>query len=110
MEYKKAPISYREAGVFFTRHSLGYDYVSRITFRFSSICSVVFWASLLITALLAILCKAVSAGGGTKASVEIDYELAETALQRIANKAVISKLAQKTTEQMLENLKVILET
>ena len=50
------------------------------------------------------------AGGGTKASVEIDYELAETALQRIANKAVISKLAQKTTEQMLENLKVILET
>ena len=47
---------------------------------------------------------------GTKVSVEIDYELAETALQRIANKAVISKLAQKTTEQMLENLKVILES
>lgn len=49
-------------------------------------------------------------GGGTKVSVEIDYELAENALQRIANKAVISKLAQKTTDQMLENLKVILET
>lgn len=48
--------------------------------------------------------------GGTKVSVEIDYELAETALQRIANKAVISKLAQKTTEQMLENLKIILES
>jgi uncharacterized protein YndB with AHSA1/START domain len=50
------------------------------------------------------------ANGGTKVSVEIDYELAATALQRIANKAVISKLAQKTTEQMLENLKVILES
>lgn len=50
------------------------------------------------------------ADGGTKVSVEIDYELAETALQRIANKTVISKLAQKTTEQMLENLKIILES
>ena len=47
--------------------------------------------------------------GGTKVVVEIDYELAETAVQRIANKMVINKLAQKTTEQMLENLKVILE-
>ena len=50
------------------------------------------------------------ADGSTKVSVEIDYELAETAMQRIANKAVISKLAQKTTDQMLENLKVILES
>ena len=50
------------------------------------------------------------AGGSTKVLVEIDYELAETAMQRIANKAVISKLAQKTTDQMLENLKVILES
>ena len=50
------------------------------------------------------------AGGSTKVLVEIDYELAETAMQRIANKAVISKLAQKTTDQMLENLKIILES
>jgi|GEM_PF-3357519 carbon monoxide dehydrogenase subunit G len=49
-------------------------------------------------------------GGGTNVSVEIDYELAETALQRIANKTVISKIAQKTTEQMLDNLKTILES
>ena len=49
------------------------------------------------------------ADGGTKVVVEINYEIAETALQRIANKMVINKLAQKTTEQMLENLKVILE-
>ena len=49
------------------------------------------------------------ADGGTKVIVEIDYELAETALQRIANKMVINKLAQKTVEQMVENLKVILE-
>lgn len=48
--------------------------------------------------------------GGTKAVVEVDYEFSETALQRIANKMVVNKLAQKTTEQMLENLKVILET
>lgn len=48
--------------------------------------------------------------GGTRVSVEIDYELSETALQRIANKTVINKLAQKTTEQMLENLKTILES
>lgn len=48
--------------------------------------------------------------GGTKVSVEVDYELAENALKRIANKAIISKLAQKTAEQMLENLKIILET
>ena len=45
----------------------------------------------------------------TKVSVEVDYELAETALQRIANKAIISKLTQKTAEQMLDNLKTILE-
>lgn len=50
------------------------------------------------------------AGEGTKVWVEVDYELAETALQRIVNKAVINRLAQKTTEQMLENLKIILET
>ena len=49
------------------------------------------------------------AGGDTKVMVEIDYELAESAVQRIANKMGINKLAQKTTEQMLENLKVILE-
>ena len=54
--------------------------------------------------------KLEEANEGTKVLVEIEYELAETALQRIANKAVISKLTQKTVEQMLENLKVILET
>jgi uncharacterized membrane protein len=48
--------------------------------------------------------------GSTKVTVEIDYELSETALQRITNKMVVNKLAQKTTEQMLENLQVILET
>lgn len=50
------------------------------------------------------------ANGETRVSVEVDYELSETALQRIVNKAVINKLAQKTTEQMLDNLKVILES
>ena len=46
--------------------------------------------------------------GGTKVTIEIDYEVSESALQRITNKMVIHKLAQKTTEQMLDNLKVIL--
>lgn len=48
--------------------------------------------------------------GATEVTAEIEYELSETALQRIANKAVISKIAQKTTEQMLDNLKIILES
>ena len=50
------------------------------------------------------------ADGGTKVTVEIDYELAATALQRIANKMVINKIAKRTAEQMLGNLKVILES
>ena len=45
----------------------------------------------------------------TDVSVEIEYNLSETVLQRIANNAVINKIAQKTTEQMLDSLKVILE-
>lgn len=48
--------------------------------------------------------------GGTKVKIQIDYELSETALQRIANMMVINKIAQKTVEQMAENLKVILES
>jgi hypothetical protein len=48
--------------------------------------------------------------GGTKVSAEIDYELSESALQRIANKMILHKIAQKTTEHMLDNLKVILES
>lgn len=49
-------------------------------------------------------------GGNTKVKVQIDYELSETAMQRIMNKMVIEKFAQKTAEQMLENLKIILES
>ena len=50
------------------------------------------------------------AEGATKVSAEVDYELSENALQRMANDAVVSKLTQKTAEQMLDNLKVILES
>lgn len=47
--------------------------------------------------------------GGTKVSAEVDYEIVESALQKVANKIVIDKLNQRTAEQMLENLKTILE-
>src|SRR3989344_2041424 len=47
-------------------------------------------------------------GGGTKVGVEIEYEFSETALKRLANKVIVDKLAQKTAEQMCENLKLIL--
>ena len=45
----------------------------------------------------------------TEVIVQIDYELSETSLQRIANKIVINKIAHNTTHQMLDNLKTILE-
>jgi carbon monoxide dehydrogenase subunit G len=45
----------------------------------------------------------------TKVSVEIDYEFDETILQRLTNRALINKIAQKTAEQMVDNLKTILE-
>ncbi len=45
----------------------------------------------------------------TKVTLEVEYELAESALQKMANKLVIEKLNQRTAEQSLENLKTILE-
>lgn len=47
--------------------------------------------------------------GGTRVSAEVDYEIVESALQKIANRVVVDKLNQRTAEQMLENLKTILE-
>ncbi|KKQ53156.1 hypothetical protein A2865_02585 [Candidatus Woesebacteria bacterium RIFCSPHIGHO2_01_FULL_39_17] len=47
--------------------------------------------------------------GGTQVSAEVDYEIVESALQKIANRVLIDKLNQRTAEQMLENLKTILE-
>ncbi|MFW5884777.1 MAG: SRPBCC family protein [Patescibacteria group bacterium] len=48
-------------------------------------------------------------GEDTKVAVQIDYEVSENALQRIANKMIVEKIAQKTTDQMLDTLKTILE-
>lgn len=48
--------------------------------------------------------------GGTKVTAEVAYEFSETTLQRITNDVVVHKLTQKTAEQMLDNLKVILES
>ncbi len=47
-------------------------------------------------------------GDGTKVSIEIEYEFSKNALQRLADNAVVDKIAQKTTEQMLDNLEIIL--
>lgn len=47
--------------------------------------------------------------GSTRVSADVDYEIVESALQKIANGVVIDKLNQRTAEQMLENLKTILE-
>lgn len=48
--------------------------------------------------------------GGTKATVEVDYDIVESALQKLANRMVVDKFNQKTAEQMLDNLKTILES
>lgn len=47
--------------------------------------------------------------GGTKVNLEVDYEIAETAIQKLANMLVVEKLNQRTAEQSVENLKTILE-
>lgn len=48
--------------------------------------------------------------GSTKVTVEVDYDIVESALQKLANKMVVDKFNQKTAEQMLDNLKTILES
>lgn len=47
--------------------------------------------------------------GGTKITAEIEYDIMENALQRMANRMVIDKLNQRSAEQMMENIKTILE-
>lgn len=47
--------------------------------------------------------------GSTKVTAEVEYEIVESALQKVANRMVIDKLNQRTAEQMLQNLKTILE-
>lgn len=47
--------------------------------------------------------------GGTRVSADIEYEIVESALQKVANRMVVDRLNQRTAEQMLENLKTILE-
>lgn len=49
-------------------------------------------------------------GSGTKVTVEVDYELHEDILRKIVDKIVIDKINQRSAEQMLENLKTILES
>lgn len=48
-------------------------------------------------------------GDGTKVNIKLEYEFSESVLGRLANKVIVDKLAQKTCDQMAENLKLILE-
>ena len=48
--------------------------------------------------------------GGTRVTAQVVYELVESAFRKIANKLIIDKLNQRTAEQMLHNLKTILES
>jgi uncharacterized membrane protein len=47
--------------------------------------------------------------GGTRVSVEIEYDLPANLFERLTNKLVVDKVNQRTSEQMLGNLKTILE-
>lgn len=47
--------------------------------------------------------------GGTKVTAEVEYEFVEGVLQKMANRMIIDKLNQRSAEQMMENLKTILE-
>lgn len=47
---------------------------------------------------------------GTRVSVEVEYELIESVWQKIVNKMIVDKLNQRSAEQMLENLRIILES
>jgi len=47
--------------------------------------------------------------GGTKVTIEVEYKLPEGVLKKVTNPPVIDKLNQHSAEEMLKNLKVILE-
>lgn len=46
----------------------------------------------------------------TRVSTEVEYELIESVWQKIINKTIVDKLNQRSAEQMLENLRIILES
>ena len=47
---------------------------------------------------------------GTRVSVEVEYDLPDSVLERLTNKLVVDKVNQRSCDQMLENLKTILES
>lgn len=48
--------------------------------------------------------------GKTRVSAWLEYDVVESALQRITNRVILQTINQKNTELMLDNLKTILET
>ena len=47
---------------------------------------------------------------GTKVSVDVEYELHEDVLRKFVDKVIVDKINQRSAQQMLENLKTILES
>lgn len=48
-------------------------------------------------------------GDGTKVTLEVEYEVPENVMNKLANKLIIEKMNQDSAEQSLQNLKTILE-
>lgn len=48
--------------------------------------------------------------GGTKVTLDVEYEIADSAVKKLADKLVVEQLNQRSAEQSLENLKTILES
>lgn len=46
---------------------------------------------------------------GTKVSIDVEYELHEDVLRKFVDKIIVDKINQRSSQQMLENLKTILE-
>ncbi len=47
--------------------------------------------------------------GATRVNLEVEYEVPETVMQKLASMLIIEKMNQRVAEQSLENLKTILE-
>ena len=45
----------------------------------------------------------------TKVSVDVEYEIHEDVLRKLVDKMIVDKINQRSAQQMLENLKTILE-
>lgn len=49
-------------------------------------------------------------GSGTKVTAEIDYEIPSSVLGKVANRVLVERMNQKSAEEGLANLKIVLES